>query len=339
MAEEDVRRSPRRRGRLGLVVLLLGVAIWFVRSRRAAADARVQPWPGGQPVPAIVPPVPAQQPRSPSRASATIAPSPITAGSGTTTDAPSTPPAQAVPVEPAQAAPEAPAAVAAAAAPEPVEPAEAVPAAPAVSDPAAATAPVEPESGAASADQAAEAVPVPDEPLAPAPVGGKAQAKPDPATPPVSETSASMLEPVAPATDGAVTSGSTSSPDDAETEILPVQPAVSWARPVEPEPHSLFTPAPPRRASPRSDRPSPRRRKPSPSPQAAALPPGAVAAAPDGSAPDAEYTIKASTGSLLFHTPASPYFRRTKAEIWFRSPADARAAGFTEWTPKKRTES
>jgi len=148
-----------------------------------------------------------------------------------------------------------------------------------------------------------------------------------------------MFEPAAAATSGVVTTGSTSSPDDAETELLPVQPAVSWARPVEPEPHSLFTPAPPRRATPRSDRPSPRRRKPSPSPQTSTLPPGAVAAGPDGSAPDPEYTIKASTGSLLFHSPASPYFRRTKAEIWFRSAADARAAGFTEWTPKKRTES
>jgi hypothetical protein len=356
MAEEDVRRSPRRRGRLGLVVLLLGLAIWFVRSRRAAANAPVQPWPGVQRVPALVPPVPAQQLRSPSRASATIAPSPMTVGSGTTAEALSTPPAQAVPVEPvpaevreepAQAAPEAPAAVDAA--PEPVEPAEAA-VAPAVSDQAASAAPVEPEPGVASTDHAAEAVTVPDEPVAPA---ATEEAKPVPASPPVSETAASMFEPAAsaapvepapaaPAAADVATTGSTSSPDDAETELLPVQP-VSWARPVEPEPHSLFTPAPPRRATPRSDRPSPspspRRRKPSPSPQTATLPPGAVAAGPDGSAPDPEYTIKASTGSLLFHSPASPYFRRTKAEIWFRSAADARAAGFTEWTPKKRTES
>ena len=347
MAEEDVRR--RRRGRLGLVVLLLGVVIWFVRSRRAAAaNARVQPWQGVQRAPALVPPVSAQRLRTPSRASATIAPSP-TAGSGATADAPSTPPAQAVPVEPspaavreepAEAAAEVPAPVDAA--PEPVEPAEAAPAAPAVSDQAASATPVEPEPGAASTDRTAEAAPVPDEPVAPA-AAGEARAKSVPASPPVSEAAASMFEPAAPATADVVTTGSTSSPDDAETELLPVQPPVSWAQPVEPEPHSLFTPAPPRRANPRSDRPSPspspRRRKPSPSPQTATLPPGAVAAGPDGSAPDPEYTIKASTGSLLFHSPSSPYFRRTKAEIWFRSAADARAAGFTEWTPKKRTES
>ena len=309
MAEEDVRRSPRRRGRLGLVVLMMGVVIWFVRSRRAAADARVQPWPGVRRAPALVTPVPAQQLRSPSRESA-------------------------VREEPADAAPEAPAPVDAAAAPERVEPAEAVAEAPAVGDPA----PVEPGPGAAAADQAG-AVPVPDEPVAPAPAAGEARAKPVPASPPASEAAASMFEPAAPATAGVVTTGSTSSLDDAETELLPVQPPVSWAQPVEPEPHSLFTPAPPRRATPRSDRPSPRRRKPSPSPQTATLPPGAAAAGPDGSAPDPEYTIKATTGSLLFHPPTSPYFRRTKAEIWFRSAADARAAGFTEWTPKKRTES
>ncbi|WP_433557784.1 hypothetical protein ACQPWY_02915 [Pseudonocardia xinjiangensis] len=108
----------------------------------------------------------------------------------------------------------------------------------------------------------------------------------------------------------------------------------------EEEPHSLFTPAPPRRVTPRPDRPSPspRRRKPA-SPRGGDLPPGAAAALADGDAPDPDYTIKASTGSLLFHPPASPYFRRTKAEIWFRTAEDARAAGFTEWTPKKRTDS
>jgi hypothetical protein len=208
----------------------------------------------------------------------------------------------------------------------------------------AAPVPAEPVA-AASVDPAAEAAPVPAEPVAPAPAdpvaaaAGEAPGDSVPANPTVSRTepAASMFEPAAPATSGIATS--TSSPDDAETELLPAQP-VTWAQPVEPEPHALFTPAPPRRATPRPDRPSPspRRRKPSPSPQAATLPQGAATALPDGSAPDPEYTIKASTGSLLFHPPASPYYRRTKAELWFRSAADARAAGFTEWTPKKRTE-
>jgi hypothetical protein len=39
---------------------------------------------------------------------------------------------------------------------------------------------------------------------------------------------------------------------------------------------------------------------------------------------------------MLFHPPTSPYFARTKADVWFRSPDDARAAGFTAWTPRRR---
>lgn len=87
-------------------------------------------------------------------------------------------------------------------------------------------------------------------------------------------------------------------------------------------------------------------RRPSPRPRAAALtppvparedlPPGAAASLPDGSAPGPEYTIKGKAGSMLFHPPGSPYFARTKAEYWFRTAEDARAAGFTEWTPRKR---
>lgn len=59
-------------------------------------------------------------------------------------------------------------------------------------------------------------------------------------------------------------------------------------------------------------------------------------ASPDGSPPGPEYTIKGKAASMLFHLPSSPYYQRTKAEIWFRTPEDAQAAGFTEWTPRKR---
>jgi len=34
---------------------------------------------------------------------------------------------------------------------------------------------------------------------------------------------------------------------------------------------------------------------------------------------------------MLFHSPDSPYYKRTKAEVWFRTVTDARAAGFTDW--------
>ena len=49
-----------------------------------------------------------------------------------------------------------------------------------------------------------------------------------------------------------------------------------------------------------------------------------------------EYTIKGNTTSMLYHTTASPYYRRTKAEVWFRTDEDARRAGFTAWAPRKR---
>ncbi|MDT7615196.1 hypothetical protein [Pseudonocardia sp.] len=57
----------------------------------------------------------------------------------------------------------------------------------------------------------------------------------------------------------------------------------------------------------------------------------------DGSAPGPEYTIKGNADSMLFHPPTSPYYKRTRAEVWFRTADEARAAGFTEWTPKRRT--
>jgi hypothetical protein len=101
------------------------------------------------------------------------------------------------------------------------------------------------------------------------------------------------------------------------------------------------TRTPPPRGPAASARPSPRPRKPSPAPASVAepeVPPGSAAALPDGSAPGPEYTIKGNAGSMLFHAATSPYYRRTKAELWFRTPEDARAAGFTEWTPKKRTK-
>jgi hypothetical protein len=66
------------------------------------------------------------------------------------------------------------------------------------------------------------------------------------------------------------------------------------------------------------------------------LPRGAAASSPDGSPPGPEYTIKGNRASMLFHAPTSPYYSRTKADMWFRSAEDARAAGFTEWVPKRR---
>lgn len=55
----------------------------------------------------------------------------------------------------------------------------------------------------------------------------------------------------------------------------------------------------------------------------------------DGSAPAAEYVIKGNSGSMRSHSPSSPYYGRTRAEVWFRTEEDAVAAGFQPWTRKK----
>ena len=54
---------------------------------------------------------------------------------------------------------------------------------------------------------------------------------------------------------------------------------------------------------------------------------GSAAAQADGSAPEG-FTIKGNQGSMKFHTPDSPWYGRTKAEVWFASEEAAKAAGF-----------
>ena len=143
-------------------------------------------------------------------------------------------------------------------------------------------------------------------------------------------------------------------------DIAPVGPATQ----VEPG-AAVVKPAPrPRNPAPRAGKPTPRAGKPAPqaekpAPQAVpaelATPqrmravarvengtpfgPGSARSLPDGSAPGPEYQIKGNTSSMLFHLPTSPYYKRTKPEVWFRTAEDARAAGFTEWTPRRRTSS
>ncbi|HEX7352337.1 50S ribosomal protein L4 [Brachybacterium sp.] len=54
---------------------------------------------------------------------------------------------------------------------------------------------------------------------------------------------------------------------------------------------------------------------------------GSAAAQADGSAPEG-FTIKGNQDSMKFHTPDSPWYGRTKAEVWFASEEAAKAAGF-----------
>jgi len=58
------------------------------------------------------------------------------------------------------------------------------------------------------------------------------------------------------------------------------------------------------------------------------LPAGAIAANEDGSSPDADYTVKGNADSGKFHEPDGQWYDQTHAEFWFKSAADAEAAGF-----------
>jgi hypothetical protein len=50
----------------------------------------------------------------------------------------------------------------------------------------------------------------------------------------------------------------------------------------------------------------------------------------DGSGP-AGWTVKGNEDSMLYHTPASPSYRQTIAEVWFKDEESAVQAGFTPW--------
>ena len=61
--------------------------------------------------------------------------------------------------------------------------------------------------------------------------------------------------------------------------------------------------------------------------EAAELPAGAAAPLADGSAPEG-YTVKGNADSGLYHEPDGRWYDATVAEFWFKSAADAEAAGF-----------
>ncbi len=49
-----------------------------------------------------------------------------------------------------------------------------------------------------------------------------------------------------------------------------------------------------------------------------------------GSGPEG-WTIKGNEDSMLYHTPDSPSYQQTIAEVWFNDEDVARRAGFTRW--------
>jgi large subunit ribosomal protein L4 len=60
---------------------------------------------------------------------------------------------------------------------------------------------------------------------------------------------------------------------------------------------------------------------------AAELPAGAAAPLEDGSAPEG-FTVKGNADSGLYHEPDGRWYDATVAEFWFKTAADAEAAGF-----------
>jgi hypothetical protein len=62
--------------------------------------------------------------------------------------------------------------------------------------------------------------------------------------------------------------------------------------------------------------------------------PGSTTPAADGSGP-AGWTVKGNEDSMLYHSPESPAYAVTVAEIWFRDVPTAEAAGFNRWDSGK----
>ncbi|MEJ2853897.1 MULTISPECIES: sunset domain-containing protein [unclassified Saccharothrix] len=71
-------------------------------------------------------------------------------------------------------------------------------------------------------------------------------------------------------------------------------------------------------------------------PEADLVPAAAPEIVPE-SVESAVVVVKGSSKSMIFHTPDSPYFKRMKGDVTFRSIAEAEEAGYTQWRPKTAT--
>jgi hypothetical protein len=110
-------------------------------------------------------------------------------------------------------------------------------------------------------------------------------------------------------------------------------------------PHSFAPPpVPPAPAAkpaaepePPADEPEPPIAEPEPEPAGGEVAHGPGSAPPndDGSAPEG-FTIKGKATSRKYHTAESPYYKRTKADVWFREESDAEQAGFVRWDAKRK---
>lgn len=62
--------------------------------------------------------------------------------------------------------------------------------------------------------------------------------------------------------------------------------------------------------------------------------PGSAKPGAGGSGPEG-WTVKGNEDSKLYHSPESPSYGRTIAEVWFRDVETAEAAGFNRWDSGK----
>jgi hypothetical protein len=62
--------------------------------------------------------------------------------------------------------------------------------------------------------------------------------------------------------------------------------------------------------------------------------PGSAAPGPTGTGPEG-WAVKGNEESKLYHSPESPSYGITRAEVWFRDVPTAEAAGFNRWDSGK----
>ncbi|MEO6081606.1 MAG: hypothetical protein ABIQ18_00675 [Umezawaea sp.] len=78
----------------------------------------------------------------------------------------------------------------------------------------------------------------------------------------------------------------------------------------------------------------------------AALEPPAVVVVPeqrvesevDVELSEVDALVKGNSKSRIFHTETSPYYRRMKGDVRFRSTEEAERAGYTAWSPRSRSQ-
>jgi hypothetical protein len=176
-----------------------------------------------------------------------------------------------------------------------------------------------------------------------------------PHTPPAPEAAAELKPAPRPGHAGKPAAGKPGPPESGARKSARPQPPGANPALVEPDgaksapPGSA--PAPPTPQKPAPDQPADARRStrsravPAASartsgvtvgpPSDAPFGPGSVRARSDGSSPEPAYAVKGKIATKVFYPPAAAYYTRTRADVWFRTADDARAAGFTERTPRR----